>query len=824
MQDIIERLAAEGYIVDSIVADGKLHRFGPKRKSCWYICHQNFTRKTGEMFHVLVYGNWETGDKKEYCTLTQSLTAEDKSAVKKQIEEAKRKNEQQRRDDQERTRVEVENKWNALLPSGGSDYLTRKQIESFGARFSQGELYVPLRDIEGTLWSLQKIQPDGGKFFHPGGRVKSCFHYIGRPIENGNTVYICEGFATGGSVHLATGCPTVVVFNASNLPVVAAELRGKYKEATFIIAGDDDRFKEKNVGREKAEEAATKVFGKAVFPQFASLDGNPTDWNDLHCRESLQAVQAQLSEETVAVKKTYLTALGFKEKEYFYTSSHNQQIVPVTAFSKTDFLNLMPIEYWEVAYPGQGQAKVNWDEAISSLMKEARSKGIFESQNIRGAGVWNDTGRVVVNMGDHLIVNEKQIALGEIKSKFFYTLGTRLPGLHPNPLSSDEAGLVLSACEKFKWKNISHGHLLAGAMVVTRVCGALPIRPHIWITGERGSGKTTLFNRLIEPLIGHPVVFAGGNTSEAGIRQQVCANAIPVLFDEFENNGPQSAAAIQSILDLMRIAWSDTQASIIKGSASGVSTSYRARFAAIVTSIRQVSMNDADKSRFATLELDAHASDMGHWDKLEKELNKIDLEFGNRLFARTIKLLPVLFENFKQLKAALNRKSPGQRFGDQYGMLLAGTALLVQDEPITANHADVMVSIIDLTEEREDSAVIDHESALKRLLTWKYSYEVAMGRSELLIGDLIRAASHSGERETNALKLLGIKVQNSGVVIPSGDHAEFAKIYHGTRWANSWDAPLLRLAGTTKDRVRVNGPRQRSILVPLFHFDLNAKH
>jgi len=49
-----------------------------------------------------------------------------------------------------------------------------------------------------------------------------------------------------------------------------------------------------NLGREKALAAASKFDAKAVFPVFASMEGRPTDFNDLHDREGMPAVRRQV--------------------------------------------------------------------------------------------------------------------------------------------------------------------------------------------------------------------------------------------------------------------------------------------------------------------------------------------------------------------------------------------------------------------------------------------------------------------------------------------------------------------------------------------------
>lgn len=830
MVEIIQHLKSEGYEPGEFVPDGRVHRFAvdksDKKKSAFYIGFRNFSSRTGEEFYTVTYGSWRGEETKTFSTLKGVTNAADNKAIKEQIKKAKEKAEKEREQEQDIVSNELAILWTTLGDSGNAiEYLRKKQISeiALGVKYDErGNLSIPARDCEGRIWSVQYINRDGAKWFHPGGRIRGCFHAIG-DIGTSDLLYIAEGIATAATVFLATGRPTIAAFTSNNLAEVSLSLKKLYPDKSIIICGDDDRNGKRpngdpyNAGREKAEEAARSVMGPAVFPSFNKTNEKDTDWNDLYCREGIETVRNQIAQ--TKVEKQYLLALGFKEKEYFYTSSKNQQIVGISRFSKSDFVNLMPLEYWEVCFPGAGAARVDWDLAMSSMMDTARKKGIFESQNIRGAGVWNDRGRVVVNMGDHLIVDGKRTDLGEIKSEYFYTLGIKLPGLNPNPLSDEECKTIIEACHTFKWKKTDFGFLLAGAMVTTRVCGALPIRPHIWITGSAGQGKSTLLEKFIYPLIGK-CEYLGGNSTEAGIRQIVSANAVPVLFEEFENNGKKSEEIIQSNLDLMRLAWSETHASIVKGGSSGVATSYQVRFAAIVTSIRQVAMSDADQSRFATVELSPHGDDKDHWEQLKSLLSKIDKEFGERLFARVIKFLPVLLNNFKTMKKAMKG---GQRFSDQYGMLLAGYGLLMQDDPITEEQAKILASHIALEDEREAAKDTDHESALGHLLTTKYSYEGHNCRGESLIGDLIRCGKEPEKSiiETKALLQLGIRIclETGSVLIASGNHAELqSKVWQNTRWSRAWATPLLRLTNAKRTQQRIGAKTTRCISIPLSHF------
>src|SRR5262249_1001881 len=91
-------------------------------------------------------------------------------------------------------------------------------------RLYKDRLTVPTRDADGKLWSLQFISADGAKRFLTGGRTAGCFHIIGVPQDD-KMVIVCEGYATGASIHEATGHAVVVAFTSGNLKPVAAVWR-----------------------------------------------------------------------------------------------------------------------------------------------------------------------------------------------------------------------------------------------------------------------------------------------------------------------------------------------------------------------------------------------------------------------------------------------------------------------------------------------------------------------------------------------------------------------------------------------------------------------
>lgn len=91
---------------------------------------------------------------------------------------------------------------------------------------------------------------------------------------------ICEGFATGATLHEESGYPVLCAMTSGNLKAVAMAAKAKCPDAELVICADNDRFTAGNPGLTKAKEAAKAVGAKVTFPRFPE-GGAGTDFNDL---------------------------------------------------------------------------------------------------------------------------------------------------------------------------------------------------------------------------------------------------------------------------------------------------------------------------------------------------------------------------------------------------------------------------------------------------------------------------------------------------------------------------------------------------------------
>ena len=156
--------------------------------------------------------------------------------------------------------------WEHATPAPADHhYLLRKGVKAYGLRLHKESLVVPLRNVAGELKTLQFILPypkDGkDKLLLKDGVKAGAFFAMGR-LPGAKVALLCEGYATGASLHEHTGLPVVVCIDAGNLETVAKALRAVFVRLRLLICGDNDAHKSGgNTGKDKAREAAHSVIG-----------------------------------------------------------------------------------------------------------------------------------------------------------------------------------------------------------------------------------------------------------------------------------------------------------------------------------------------------------------------------------------------------------------------------------------------------------------------------------------------------------------------------------------------------------------------------------
>lgn len=786
--------------------------------------------------------------------------------------------------------------------SADHPYLKRKGIQAHGLKWvdtwskdfvdhETGEvktvsvanaLVLPIWSAPGRISSLQAIFASDknrlkrDKDYLSDGKKQGGYFFIGSISADTHTVLVCEGFATGATLHEATDYPVMVAFDAGNLQPVAESLRAKLPGCGIVVCADNDAFTARangeayNPGVEAATKAAEAVRGILCVPVFTALDGKPTDFNDLAKMAGLEAVASQIERalnppapapapepapwdddgdgtappaaesppppptESELDRNGYFTVLGYEHRRHYIFAHGKRQILDygVGDFSDAGLIELAPLNWWEMNFPGPKDG-IDKKAVAEFMIRTAERRGIYDISRLRGRGAWVDDKRMVYHHGGYLTIDGVTTQVTDIRSRYVYELHKSLPtDPADTPMSSEEGEMLIELAKLFRWTKPGSAALLAGWVALAPICGALKWRPHIWLTGGAGCGKSTVLNDFCNHLMGENAVFAQGNSSEAGIRQTLKADALPVLYDESEQNDEREKMRVQNIISLIRQASTDSQAQTLKGTAGGDAMSFHIRSMFCLASIQVGLRHQADVERLAVLSLKPKREETNAgeaWGRIQESLEcmKADTKLPAKLMRRSLDLLPVILENIKVFARVAARSFGSQRDGDQYGTLLAGCWCLMSTQVATEDQALQMINDYDWSEHLESTDSDESEKALAALLECPIRMQ---GGNSVTVYELTRAACgmvNSGLSEISeaaadaTLQRHGMKVwrrTGDNRLIISNSSLELRRLLEGSPYEADLRGLLLRLPGSDRcvnKPQRFNGVPSKCISISL---------
>jgi putative DNA primase/helicase len=530
--------------------------------------------------------------------------------------------------------------------------------------------------------------------------------------------------------------------------------------------------------------------------------------------------------------------LGFNKDQYFYLPRGQKQVIGITASSHIErrLLTIAPRAWWLQTFPKpaaqrNAEPSIDWSTACSWLYEMQHLQGVYDPRRVRGRGFWIDDARVVIHLGERVICDGVEVEVGKVKSRFIYEQGAALIGpVLDDPMPLDEAQEILRTAALCRWEHPASAAMLAGWLVLAPVCGSLRWRPHCWTVGGAGSGKSTVLSDFVKPLLGEMETSVLGASTEAGLRQHLGSDAIPVLMDEAEQAQARDEERLQAVMELARASSSETGAKTLKGTASGTGQEYLIRSMFLLSSITSSLKQGSDKSRFALLQLRNPANDtpteqLAHsvaWEDLRKRLSNIDTKTGQRLIARTVKRLPMLLRECELFADCCSEVFGSRRAGDQFGFLMAGAFSLVSDEEATLETATAFIgqhSWDEFLEPARDAA--DHERCLNRILESRV--RMSGNDTELPMGELLEIhlnrnlhAEITSKRAGDLLQRSGLKVVE-GRLLVSANHTAIGRILEKTPWSNDWRTVLKQIPGAevTGPTYFTGGHQSRGVSLPI---------
>jgi phage/plasmid primase-like uncharacterized protein len=692
--------------VTNLVLDGKIQRCG-KKDHVWYV--GNEWTYNGQVYQSVKYGSWKQAG--EYLVKSWDSEIESNKNWRKKYQdhtrEAKAALDLTRQEKQEKCRL----KWTPIFNNAAKgtidhDYLKLKGVtELYTAKNPSGTVllipaYNSVKGMVGVQRIFKDLDPESKEYgqwvkkFSAGIEIKGAFCPL-KPFRDSEYCYVAEGFATAASIQLAfPKVPVICVFNAGNILPAIEHIRAINQKIKIMVAADRDQPDKKGEkAGEKYASLAAKRFSGVCFRIVKFETNNPswTDFNDLHQFESLDRVKEQLAIDPAEF--TEILCLGYKGDQYFYTSTENPQIITLSANSHTkgNLTGLVDLPYWYKNFGMQDEdgnyVGVKWLEAESTLKARCRNAGFFDPEKMRGRGVWSDGGRIVVNTGEQLYEDGKPVS--RLETQYHYLRTKEIPFRIGNSFNTDEMQQLLAVFGSLSIKGKQGFIYLAGWVVQAQIFAVLPWRFHIWISGDRGSGKSTVQSWAGDLLIRPSLNL---NSSAAGIRQDIQSDTIPVIYDESEPDNNR----LKEIIELARATNSNNGFDTKRGTPSGKAIVYNTQTCFCMGSIQKGIEKSADISRFFVIEISKDENQT--IDEYEEMVNRIHHFTKNkqRLFSRAVENAPTILKSFKVAQRFFREKRIESRLADQLASLCACFWLYFSTETITVNQLEYLVKEFEL--------------------------------------------------------------------------------------------------------------------------------
>jgi hypothetical protein len=536
--------------------------------------------------------------------------------------------------------------------------------------------------------------------------------------------------------------------------------------------------------------------------------------------------------------------LGISGQRLWFLDGIGQVIAIDPPYGKGHTLGLFggELRYLEFHWPRWGKEKsINGfanDELAADLIKACTVRGPWDAfSRLRGRGCWTDAaGGLVVHTGTAIYSGGRPMPPGEIEGHVYPTRG-EIPGpyrLRETSLPFEPGPLVMAQLRTWNWGRADvDPHLLLGWIGAAFLGAALPWRPMVFLTGGKGTGKSTL-QALVKGILGDWLIDTA-DTTAAGIYQRVGLDSIPIAVDELESDVDDKRAV--AVLKLARLASSG--AAMLRGGSDHNGTEFAARSAFLFSSINAPPMKPAELSRMALLNLDKLKP--GQQEPMQDA--RVWGLVGQCILHRLVKEWPRFHATYEAFAGELQAAGMESRGQKQFGTLLACADLILHEgwDEERLGHA-VEGDIVRWRDLLKPAHMLEFENAtdnwlgcLQRLLSvrveaWRNGVRTTVGQvlEEYYGGD-------SGDMDlTEANRLLGqagLRIvfrpgRNGGravrwLVVPNSSPL-VRELFRDSIWAGAdsagvWSGALRQgpPALWIPRQERVNGVQMRSTLLSL---------
>ncbi len=673
-------------------------------------------------------------------------------------------------------------------------------------------------------------------FYYEGGESKKIASKKGRTfpypaLPESDEIILVEAETSAISMRYSGWESTCACGGVSGINRDSVRLLYPYNKITIIFDGDSAgrrgpwTLRDKLIEGGYTGEIVVARLPKGVDPDDMIKSGRAEDITD--AIEHAAAKTKEVEQARTDDKNPPFIFLGYDNKAYYFLPK-NQNIPLKINRGNTNIKNhieeIANADWWFENFTKEnrdGDLVFDLPAAMKWLRLESYKRGMYDPEKILGVGPHRDKGGVIINTGGSLLIyGNGEIGYNDYEGELFFCRSKFKFEVPEKGWTRGDRTNFMAQLRTFNFEKTLDRYCVAGFIAVAPFASLLHRCPHIWLTGQRGAGKTYLIEMIIEQALGKFVVKAEGGTSEAGVRQAIGRDCRPVIIDEFEANNKNEVPTIEAILGLARSAYGGSEK--IKGSAGHEAIHFRTKMMFCFSSVKTYLSNAANATRIAIVrmkKLPLKTPD-------ENKFRSIDNMGGLKRYIYD--RLELLIENCDLAKRAILDAGYDERKGDTYSPLLAGCWMIASDAPFLqsadekANQA-MLRAIQEIHQEEteeDETRIFDH--LLQHTVRLDESHNKNMTIAEMLIDD--EEGMPFLSKHDNQLRRIGIrkmkKVINDkqiGVLAISANHTEIKRIMSDTAFSEYRDVlarhPAFITEGGNKfPAVRMAGKTERSLL------------
>jgi len=426
--------------------------------------------------------------------------------------------------------------------------------------------------------------------------------------------------------------------------------------------------------------------------------------------------------------------LGCDEKAY-YIMPKNQNIPIRIGRGDTNIKNwlkeIAPGEWWYNNFyqlTEEGKQLFDITYAMSWFRDQCQEHGIYDENKIKGVGVHLDGKNIVFNSGNCLYVDSKQLSYNDYKGKNIYCRSKINIEITGEPWKLSDGINLIKQLKTFAFERLVDYMVISGYMAIAPYASILTWRPQMWLTGNKGDGKTTLVKVIQEAVGKNQALYFEGPTSEAFIRQTCGKDCRVPLLDEFESKTKEESYEKNKIMNFIRSCYGGN--TIGKGTPDHKPLTFTTRMMFCLASINVKIDNDGDRTRIAICRMKRKpGTDKNYFQSIEnfEGLRK-------RIFLK----LKSINTDIKTAKKIIMDEGHNNRTGDTYSPFIVGFWYIISDNEFFTGDEKIQEYIKKaiLTIKESDSKD-DEDRILERIfqerIRLKPDYELTI--AEMLIMD-----------------------------------------------------------------------------------------